>query len=61
VEMRVERTGPGVRGGQESTLKSAILKNGMEVLVPQFVETGDLLRIDTEKLKYVDRVVIKKG
>jgi len=61
VEMKVDRTGPGVRGGQESTMKTAVLTNGMEILVPQFVETGDLVRVDTEKLKYVDRVVLKKG
>lgn len=60
VEIRVERTGPGIRGGQDNTMKSATLENGVEILVPHFVETGDLIRVETEKAKYVDRVTIKR-
>jgi elongation factor P len=60
VEIRVEQTGPGVRGGQDTTMKPAILKNGMEILVPHFVETGDMIRVETEKAKYIDRVAAKK-
>jgi elongation factor P len=60
VEIKVEQTGPGVHGGQDSTMKPAILKNGIEILVPHFVETGDLIRVETEKGKYVDRVTARK-
>jgi elongation factor P len=60
IELKVETTGPGIRGGQDSTLKSATLENGIEILVPQFVETGDLVRVDTEKIRYVDRVTVKR-
>ena len=60
VEVRVEQTGPGIRGGQDNTMKPAILKNGLEILVPHFVVTGDLIRVETEKAKYVDRVAAKK-
>lgn len=41
-------------------MKPATLENGIEVLVPQFVETGNKVRIDTEKMKYIDRATIKK-
>ncbi len=60
VEMKVKMTGPGIRDGQDNTLKPATLENGAEILVPQFVETGDLVRVDTEKSKYVDRVTGKR-
>jgi len=41
-------------------MKSATLENGMEILVPQFVETGEVVRVDTETGKYVEGVAIKK-
>ena len=59
VELKVTQTGPGIRGGQDNTMKTALLENGLEVLVPQFVETGDMVRVDTEKAKYIDRVPVK--
>ena len=60
VELQVMLTASGIRGEQESTMKPATLENGMEILVPQFVEVGEVIRIDTEKGKYVERVTIKK-
>ena len=36
--------------------KPAKLDNGVEVMVPQFVKTGDMIRLDLETLKYMDRV-----
>ena len=61
VELKVSSTGPGIRGGHDmSTMKPATLENGIEILVPQFVETGDAVRVDTEKIKYIDRVTVKK-
>ena len=61
VELSVAQTGPGIRGSQDNTMKPATLENGMEILVPQFIETGDTIRIDTEKVKYVDRVTVKRA
>ncbi len=59
VELRIASTGPGIRGGQDSTMKPATLENGIELLVPQFVETGDVVRVDTERVRYVDRVPLR--
>ncbi len=56
VELKVASTGPGRREGQDNTLKAATLENGVEILVPQFIDNGDVIRIDTEKMKYIDRV-----
>jgi elongation factor P len=60
IEIKIASTSPGRHEGQDNTLKSAILENGIEILVPQFITTGDLVRIDTEKIKYLDRVPVKK-
>lgn len=61
VELKVASTGPGIRGGHDvSTMKPATLENGMDILVPQFVETGDSVRVDTEKIKYIDRVTLRR-
>jgi elongation factor P len=60
VELKVASTGPGIRGEHDNTMKPAVLENGIEVMVPQFLETGDSVRVDTEKAKYVDRVAVKR-
>ncbi len=60
VELRVTSTGPGIRGGQDNTMKPATLENGIEVLVPQFVVSGEVVRVDTDKVKYIDRVTLKR-
>lgn len=61
VELKIASTGPGIRGGHDvSTMKPATLENGIEIQVPQFVETGDSVRVDTEKVRYVDRVTVKR-
>ena len=59
VELKVKSTGPGIRGGQDNTMKPATLENGLEILVPQFVETGEIVRVDTEKVRYIDRVTVR--
>jgi len=53
VELKIASRGPGIREGQDNTMKPAVLENGLEIRVPQFVVTGDTVRVDTEKLKYV--------
>jgi elongation factor P len=60
IDARVAATGPGIREGQDNTMKPATLENGVEILVPQFIETGDTIRLDTEKMKYTHRVMSKR-
>ena len=61
VEMKIASTGKGFRGQQDTTFKPATLENGLEILVPQFVETGDRIKIDVETGKYVERVKFDKA
>jgi elongation factor P len=57
VEVHVEVTEPGVRGDTSKTaMKLAKLETGATVQVPLFVETGDLIRVDTRTGAYVSRV-----
>jgi len=57
VELHVTATEPGVRGDtSKGGMKPATLETGATIQVPLFVETGDLLRVDTRTGAYVSRV-----
>ena len=57
VEVRIASTEPGIRGDtSKGGMKPATLETGATVQVPLFVETGDLIRVDTRTGSYVSRV-----
>jgi len=57
VTLRVEYTEPGFKGDTTSNvLKPARLETGATIDVPLFVNTGDLIRIDTRTGEYIERV-----
>jgi len=57
VELKVVETEPGVKGDTAAGgNKPAILETGLTVQVPLFINTGDLLRIDTRSGAYIERV-----
>lgn len=56
VTLEVTETEPGVRGDTATNVtKAATLETGAVVRVPIFVNTGDVIRIDTRVGEYVDR------
>jgi elongation factor P len=55
LEVRVDDTAPPVHQQTDSVWKPARLANGVDIMVPQFIKTGDLIRIDVATLKYMDR------
>jgi len=55
LEIRVTDTAPPAHAQQDSAWKQAKLENGIEVMVPQFIKTGDMIRLDLGSMKYVDR------
>ncbi len=55
LEVRIEDTAPPVHQQQDSTGKPARLENGVSIMVPQFIKTGDVIRLDLQSLKYMDR------
>jgi len=57
VDIEVVETEPGVRGDTATgATKMARVATGLDVQVPLFVETGDVLRIDTRSGEYQTRV-----
>jgi elongation factor P len=42
IEVQMASTEPGIREAQMNTMNTAVQENGLELLVPQFVETGDI-------------------
>ena len=59
VELAVSNTAPGVKGGGDSTYKEAELENGLTILVPQFIRSGEIVRVNSDDLSYLDRVPLK--
>lgn len=60
LELQVVSTPKGLKDTEGSTWKEATLENGLKIMVPQFIEAGDFIRIDTEKKQYVERVKKEK-
>ncbi|MCB9666482.1 MAG: elongation factor P [Alphaproteobacteria bacterium] len=57
VELEVTYTEPAVKGNtSQGALKEAETVTGARVMVPLFVETGDVLKVDTRTREYVERV-----
>ncbi|MFZ5943382.1 MAG: elongation factor P [Bacillota bacterium] len=56
VELEVVETEPGIKGDTASGgTKPATLETGLTVQVPFFINTGDILRIDTRSGQYIER------
>lgn len=57
VRLKVVEAAPGVRGNRaQSGTKPAVVETGAEIQVPLFVETGDVVEVNTETGEYAFRV-----
>jgi elongation factor P len=57
VELVVTKTGPGVKGNTaQGGTKPATLETGATIIVPLYLEQGELVRVDTRTNEYVERV-----
>jgi elongation factor P len=57
VQLKVTYTEPGLKGDTATrALKAATLETGLQVQVPLFINIGELLKIDTRTVSYVERV-----
>ena len=57
VDLKVVDTEPGVKGDTAtSATKPASLESGAVVNVPLFINTGDVVRVNTETASYITRV-----
>lgn len=55
IEVKIADTAPATHQQADSAFKPAKLANGVEIMVPQFIKAGDLIRLDLETMKYMDR------
>ena len=56
VALEVTDTEPGFKGDTASnTYKPATLETGLEVMVPLFINIGDVIRVDTRSGEYMER------
>ena len=56
VELEVTETEPGFKGDTATSgNKPAILETGAKVMVPLFVNQGDMIRVDTRTGEYMER------
>ncbi|HHT54632.1 MAG TPA: elongation factor P [Clostridiales bacterium] len=56
VELEITDTEPGFAGNTATnTLKSATLETGAQIKVPLFINTGDIIKIDTRTGEYLSR------
>ena len=56
IEMVITETEPGEKGNTVTNAsKRAKTETGLEILVPLFINTGDVVKIDTRDGKYVER------
>lgn len=57
VELRIEHTDPGLQGDRSTGgTKPATLETGAEIQVPLFLETGNVVKVDTRNGSYISRV-----
>ncbi|MEO8190623.1 MAG: elongation factor P [Acidobacteriota bacterium] len=56
VNLKVTETSPGMKGATASaSYKPAVLETGLEVMVPQFIQAGTIVTIDTRDDSYLER------
>lgn len=57
VDLKVTETVPGIKGATAAAqVKPATMETGLVVIVPAFVNEGDVIRINTETGEYLSRV-----
>jgi elongation factor P len=55
--LKVVATDPGLKGNtaKGGGMKPAVLESGATVMVPLFVEVGELIKVNTEMAEYLGR------
>lgn len=60
VDIRVASTAPPARSQQDSAWKEATLENGLNVRVPLFIASGEIVRVEVSTGRYVERVRLER-
>jgi len=54
--VKVAQTGASQHGDPDAPYKPAVLDNGVELMVPAVIATGDTIKVDVANVKYMERV-----
>lgn len=56
IEMEIAETGPAFKGDTASAgTKPAVMGTGITIQVPMFINTGDIIKVDTRSGTYIER------
>jgi elongation factor P len=56
VMLKVDSTEPGAKGDTATAaMKPAVMETGLEVMVPLFINEGDVIKVDTRSGSYLER------
>ena len=57
VELKIETTDASIKGQTaSSSYKPAILENGINIMVPPFINSDDKIVLDTRTLEYIKKI-----
>ena len=57
INCKIESTDASLKGQTvSSSYKPAILKNGLKIQVPPFIENGDTIIVDTRSIEYIKKI-----
>ena len=57
VDLIIETTDAAIKGQTaSSSYKPATLENGIKIMVPPFINSGDKISLDTRTLEYIKKV-----
>ena len=57
IECKIDSTDAALKGQTvSSSYKPAVLNNGLKIQVPPFIESGDLILVDTRTIEYVKKI-----
>ena len=56
IALRVEQTDPAIKGATaQAQTKPATLETGLVIQVPSYLESGELIQVDTREARFVSR------
>ena len=56
VELEITETAPGIKGASASArTKPALLSTGLEIQVPEYLESGERVKVNTSNAKFISR------
>ena len=57
IKCKIDSTDVALKGQTvSSSYKPAVLDNGLKIQVPPFIESGDMILVDTRTIEYVKKV-----